>query len=103
MRLPWGVISILFPFHGVCRTDDPPALSLSRRTALIAYGKRITETLRKGASPQIDVKSMNEVNGSLVSFIQGVLEEYIIRVIASWSGVDNVLVNNVQKLVLVGS
>lgn len=63
MRLPWGVISILFRFHGVCRADeDPPALS--PRAALIAYGKRITETLRKGGSlSQIDVKSMNEVNG----------------------------------------
>ncbi|CAK9819108.1 hypothetical protein ANTPLA_LOCUS10073 [Anthophora plagiata] len=35
------------------------------RTALIAYGKCITET-PQGCSLQIDVKSMNEVNGSLV-------------------------------------
>lgn len=68
MRLPWGVISILFPFHGVCRPFPNPS-----RTALIAYGKCIAET-PQGCSPQIDVKSMNEVNGPLVRLSEGAME-----------------------------
>lgn len=97
MRLPWGVISILFRFHGVCRADP---LSLSPRAALIAYGKRITETLQ-GCSLQIDVKSMNEVNGCLrprsSSFIHRAWKSIIVRVVAPRSAVDNVPVNRVRK------
>lgn len=97
--LPWGVISILFPFHGVCRraNEDPPyplslslssslflslPLSLSLRAALIAYGKRITgDSPVRALSLQIDVKSMNEVNGSpLVRLVyprgERIVEEY---------------------------